>query len=216
VTKVHPRDFAENKLKSAVRRSKSLLYGNNTKVLDVVLLHSPNCWPNSCTKEEEKHSWKEGWFALQELKKSGEISAIGVSNFDVGLLRELLDLADVKVSVIQNWMDPFRQDEEVRQLAASHGIVYMSYSSYGGQWEWKLKSNPVFSSSELLSVAKKHETSVAQVVTSWVLQSDCVAIPRSSNLDHLMDNFVTKTFLDEDDMTTIKSLDGSIGSLWEE
>lgn len=199
-----------------IRNSKQVLYGNTSRPLDVVLLHSPHCWQNSCTAEEERHSWKEAWFALQELKKSGDVAAIGVSNFDSRLLGELLDISNVKISVIQNWMDPFHQDEDVRQLAASHGITYMSYSAYGGQWDWKLQRNPVFSSDILQSVADKHSTSIARVVTSWVLQSNCVAIPRSSNLDHLMDNFVAETFLDADDMALIRSLDGSLGNLWDE
>ena len=53
--------------------------------------------------------------------------AIGVSNFDARQLIELLSFSDTKVSVIQNWMDPFNQDKEIRSIAEDHGIVYMAY-----------------------------------------------------------------------------------------
>jgi diketogulonate reductase-like aldo/keto reductase len=158
VTKVHPRSFAEDKLVASIQDSKKLLYPGhlNKQTLDVVLLHAPYCWRDHCSEEEESHDWKEAWFALEALKKSGDIAAIGVSNFDARLLRELLDIANVKVSVIQNWMDPFQQDNEVRELAATYDIAYMAYSSYGTQWEWKLHRNPVFTSKDLKAIAHTH------------------------------------------------------------
>jgi diketogulonate reductase-like aldo/keto reductase len=216
VTKVHPRSFAEDKLVASIQDSKKLLYPGhlNKQTLDVVLLHAPYCWRDHCSEEEESHDWKEAWFALEALKKSGDIAAIGVSNFDARLLRELLDIANVKVSVIQNWMDPFQQDNEVRELAATYDIAYMAYSSYGTQWEWKLHRNPVFTSKDLKAIAHKHHVSIARVVTSWVMQINCVAIPRTSNLDHLDDNFVQEPFLDADDMAAIVGLDGTLGPLW--
>ena len=214
VTKVHPRSYREDILRDAIVSSKRALYGTENRSLDVVLLHTPYCWRGSCTEEEESHTWQSAWRTLESLKKSGSISAIGVSNFDRDLLQELLDMADVKVAVVQNWMDPFNQDRAVRELAAQRGIAYMAYSSFGTQWEWKLKRNPVFSSPELQSIAMKHNQSIAQIVVSWVLQEGCVAIPRSSKLLHVRNNLIKRPFLDDDDVEAIRKLDQSLGALW--
>ena len=215
VTKVHPRSYRDDILRNAIASSQQALYGTVNRSLDVVLLHAPHCWRGSCTQEEESHHWQSAWHTLESLKKSGSISAVGVSNFDTVLLQELLDMTDVKVAVVQNWMDPFNQDRAVRSLAAQHGIAYMSYSSFGTQWEWKLNYNPVFASSELNSIASKHGKTIAQVVISWVLQEDCVVIPRSTKVLHMRNNLVHKPFLDKDDMVLIRSLDNSLGPLWD-
>jgi diketogulonate reductase-like aldo/keto reductase len=212
-------------MKMMTTSSRHLILRNNSdiKALDVVLLHSPSCWSGHCTAEEETHDWRRGWRNLETLKDSGLVLNIGVSNFNVELLRELSSFANSKVAVVQNWMDPFNQDNEVREYCAGNGIAYMAYSSFGTQWEGKLKRNPVFTSPVLTSIASKHNTTVAQVVLSWVLQEGAVAIPRASKAVHVRENLTplnraegngVQVFLQEDDMTTIRSLDGSLGSLW--
>eukprot|EP01035_Chromulina_nebulosa_P017085 gene17085-22598_t len=162
-----------------------LLYGNDIRPIDVVLLHSPYCWQGQCTKQEEQTTWLTAWSNLEQIKSTGIVSNIG------------------------NWMDPFNQDKEVRKLAKENDIVYMAYSSF-----------------ELQQIAAKHNKSISQVVLSWLLQEDVVAIPRSTSIDHLRENYdlIEKdennnpigflTFLDNDDIYVISQLDGSIGDLW--
>jgi diketogulonate reductase-like aldo/keto reductase len=129
VTKIHPRGFAEMKLRESVQRSRSLIYRglDDNRPLDVVLLHSPWCWRGHCTPEEERVPWQQAWATLESLKGSGpgQVQAIGVSNFDENTLKELMDIANKKVSVVQNWMDVFHQDTTVREMCRDNGIVYM-------------------------------------------------------------------------------------------
>jgi diketogulonate reductase-like aldo/keto reductase len=63
--------------------------------IDVVLLHAPYCWPNHCTREEEAIPWQKGWRNLQILQKLFGIKGIGVSNFHLELLQELVNLGNV-------------------------------------------------------------------------------------------------------------------------
>lgn len=65
--------------------------------------------------------WQDGWRELERLYFEGAVRAIGVSNFQEGLLRELLGMATVVPAVVQNWMDPFHQDRAVRALCAKNG-----------------------------------------------------------------------------------------------
>ena len=57
------------------------------------------------------------------MKATGLVRWIGVSNFDVAELQELLQFAVVRPEAVQNWFDPFNQDSEVRALCSSNGIV---------------------------------------------------------------------------------------------
>jgi diketogulonate reductase-like aldo/keto reductase len=222
VTKVHPRSFEKKKMEWALRGSRLALYNDEHATLDVVLLHSSKCWPGHCTPQEESISWRVGWKNLEDSMESGKIRAIGVSNFDVEQLKEIDQMSGAKVSVVQNWMDPFHQDAEVRAYAVEHNIVYMAYSSFGTQWQGKYLDNPVLSSHLLNHIADKHECSVASVVLSWLLQLEVVAIPRASKNNHIKENAAAirngseknalRVFLDEDDMDDIKSLDGMLDS----
>ena len=227
VTKIHPRSFEAVKMEQSIFNSKLAIHGNTNSVLDIVLLHSPFCWQGHCSEEEESVSWRVAWRNLEHVLALGHALAIGVSNFDIALIKELHHMSVAKVSVIQNWMDPFNQDIAVRKFASDNKIVYMAYSSFGTQWQNKFPDdNPVFSNALLKRIALKHDnTTVSSVVLSWLLQSNVVAIPRASSLDHIKQNAAPienglnanalKIFLDEADMRDILSLDGSIGTPWQ-
>lgn len=115
VTKVHPRHFKRELLRKKVQQSRRILNTplstttDNLPPLDVVLLHSPRCWTGHCNRVEQSYSWEEGWSELEQLKEDGEVLTIGVSNFDLDELERLMEIANTKVNVIQNWMDPFHQ-----------------------------------------------------------------------------------------------------------
>eukprot|EP01034_Spumella_vulgaris_P024710 gene24710-31084_t len=153
-------------------------------------------------KAELKITWQTAWKNLEALKSKHNIKHIGVSNFHAPLLNELLSLANTKVAVVQNWMDPFHHDTETRELAAQHQIQYMAYSSFGTQWGGGrfehnpvLNTDPAHSENEALrSVADKHGVSIASVIISWAIQlggetRGVTIIPRSASPRHIEDNF---------------------------
>ncbi len=231
VTKVHPRSFGYEAMDQKLAESRQLL---NRSSLDVVLLHSPDCWPGHCTKEEQAVTWQSGWRHLEQLRDKHNIRAIGVSNFDVDRLEELVrSLANSKVTVVQNWMDPFHQDREVRAFAAAHRIHYMAYSSFGTQWGGNRRFenyNPVLTTDRrytanavLRDIAESHHISVAEVVISWAVQLGGLSIiPRSASAAHLHDNFrhlqeqrEQPVTLSAAEMAAIEALDGSIGLPWD-
>jgi diketogulonate reductase-like aldo/keto reductase len=240
VTKIHPRSYGFDDMDRKLRESKMLLHQGSRggRPLDVVLLHTPNCWEGQCTAAQRKVSWKTAWTNLEQLrsKPQHKIGAIGVSNFHLEILQELvLRHAHSKVAVVQNWMDPFHQDTEVREFCRDHDIQYMAYSSFGTQWN--RNPNPVLQSAVLQQIATSHKCSVAQVVLSWVIQEGAIAIPRSSSVYHNHDNFghlrehlrvasEGKGELDDIwiaapvqlttlEMERIRALDGSIGTPWD-
>lgn len=68
---------------------------------------------------------------MEEMQKKGKIRSLGVSNFDQKDLEELVQLATVPVSAVQNWFDPFHQDREVRKFCQEHNIRYIGFSTLG-------------------------------------------------------------------------------------
>ena len=145
-------------MKDAILQS---LYNLNTSRLDVVLLHAPFCWEGHCTAEEEAVTWQEAWANLERIYNLGLVRAIGVSNFSPQQLKELLTITRSKVSLVQNWMDPFHQDRVVRDICTANHIHYMAYSSLGGQWEYILhQGNPLYTTPALHQLAEKYHTTI--------------------------------------------------------
>lgn len=68
---------------------------------------------------------------MEHLLEEGKIRSIGVSNFDLIDMKELLNFSKAPVSVVQNWFDPFHQDIDVREFCLKHHIHYMGYSTLG-------------------------------------------------------------------------------------
>lgn len=228
VTKIHPRSFERTKME--VMLSQSMKNFRRTSI-EVVLLHSPWCWRGHCSAEEEAVSWKVGWRNLEEAKDQFDIGMIGVSNFSLDLMKELvLFLSNRKVAVVQNWMDPFHQDKDVRAFAREHNIQYMAYSSFGTQWGGSRKldgRNPVLSSPVLQDIGQKHDLSVPQVVLAWLAAEGVVALPRARSLQHNRENFhltgeavvpsraAAAAMLDSQDLERIRELDGTLGEPWD-
>lgn len=202
-------------MKISLEQSQLNIYGYNRK-LDVVLLHAPFCWQGHCTPQQARYNWLDAWKNLEKLHHEGYVSAIGASNLSPQQLRRLIQTANTRVSVIQNWMDPFHQDKEVRAICKEYGIAYMAYSSLGSQWNYieSVQYNPVMDHPTLHAIANKHNTSITSIVLSWVLQEGAIIIPRSSKKENIKSNaelLINRIDLDEYDMTIMEALDGSLG-----
>ena len=220
VTKIHPRTYKFDEMMISLQRSKLNIYrsyykSHESMKLDVVLLHSPSCWEGHCNQEQQSITWQEAWNNLIIAYQRNLVKFIGVSNFDINLLKQAVEITEnknknkdkddhhttgkVSLSVIQNWMDPFHQDRKVRDYCILNNITYMAYSTLGTQWQWKLKYNPVFESNILKEIANDHnknnhgnhkitKISVSDVVLAWALQVGVVVIPRSSKAYHIKSN----------------------------
>ena len=76
-------------------------------------------------------TWQESWRAMEHAHREGKIRSLGVSNFKLSDLRELQKLAEIPVSVVQNWFDPIHQDIRIRKFCSDANIRYMGYSTLG-------------------------------------------------------------------------------------
>eukprot|EP00435_Cladocopium_sp_Y103_P027948 s1431_g6.t3 len=208
-SKIHPEDLGYASTKRAFQVSLDRL---KTSYLDAMLLHKPWCWPGACSREPEG-TWQDSWRALEELHAANAALAIGICDVDVALLSELLRQRQ-KPHIVQNWMDPFHQDKELRRRCKEEGIQYQAYSTLGTQWvhfRGYRGQNPVLNHPVLQKIAQFHHRSVAQVVLNWAQQQGVSVIPASTDSTRQRLNLESFNFtLRPEDLMAIDALDGAL------
>ncbi|TVY02990.1 aldo/keto reductase [Cohnella terricola] len=156
--------------------------------LDLYLVH----WP-------VKGKYKETWKALEQIYKSGKVRAIGVSNFHVHHLEDILADAEVVPAVDQVELHPYLSQVGLRDFARSKGIQIEAWSPLG---QGLVLKDPVIE-----ALASKHGKSPAQIVLRWNLQSGIVTIPKSVQESRIIANADIFGFeLSAEDMKAIDEL----------
>mmetsp|Transcript_48229 Transcript_48229/g.96174 ORF Transcript_48229/g.96174 Transcript_48229/m.96174 type:complete len:322 (-) Transcript_48229:150-1115(-) len=206
-SKLHPRDLGEQ---ATLRAFPTSLARLRTSYVDAFLLHYPRCFGNLCSSEPEG-TWRESWRAMEALYERGEVRAIGVSNFGVEELKELLHMAKVRPHLVQSWMDPLQQARPLRKLCASHGVTFQAYSTLGTQWAGQgVRFNPVLKHPIIGRIASETERTPAQVALRWALQRGAAVIPRSTKPRHMAESLSVFDFsLALSQMDAIDALDGT-------
>ena len=142
------------------------------------------------------------WRAMVDLYKAGKIRAVGVSNFQVDRLLDLILFSNFTPAVNQVETHPFNQQIDSHHFFAEHKVQTESWGPFA---EGK---NDIFNNKLLLSMAKKYDKSVAQLILRWLTQRGIVVIPKTIKKERMIENFNIFDFdLSDDDMEIIKSLD---------
>jgi 2,5-diketo-D-gluconate reductase A len=142
------------------------------------------------------------WSAMEELYREGKIRAIGVSNFYPDRLTDFIIHNEVVPAVNQVETHPFNQQIESAKLMKENNVQIESWGPFA---EGK---NNMFQNEILVSIAEKHNKSVAQVVLRWITQRGVVAIPKSVRKERVTENFNIFDFeLSQEDMERISTLD---------
>ena len=188
-TKIFPDDmkFEPEKLIAAAKRSLADL---DTDYVDLLLLH----WP------DDRVPLSETIPALCELQKQGLTRHIGVSNFNIANIIEAEKYADVPIVVNQVEFHPFIKQKTLQTFLNNHHILLEAYSP--------LARGDVFDNEIIKEIADKHNVTPAQISLAWILaDKHRIAIPKTSNPDHLQGNLdAMKVQLSADDIEKISSL----------
>lgn len=158
--------------------------------IDLYLIH----WP------QNSELTRESWRAMEELKGTGLVKHIGVSNFDVAQLQELLSYATHKPAVNQIEFHPFIYEEQEPILAycAEHNITVEAYSPLA---RGKAMDDP-----EIARIAADTGRTKGQVMLRWALQHSTVPLPKTSHKDRMEENLDIFDF--ELSPSQMKALDG--------
>lgn len=156
--------------------------------LDLYLVH----WP-------VEGKYKEAWRALETLYKAGKIRAIGVSNFQVHHLQELMKDAEIMPMINQVEYHPRLTQKEVQAFCQEHGIQLGAWSPL---MQGQLLDHPA-----LQEIAAKYNKSIAQIILRWDLQNGVVTIPKSTKEHRIIENANIFNFeLTKEDMEQINAL----------
>ncbi|KAN0047918.1 hypothetical protein ACTA71_002307 [Dictyostelium dimigraforme] len=187
--------------------------------LDLYLIHWPiafeNADPSGVTIQPLKDdngepilapiSIRETWQEMEKLVEYGLVKSIGVSNFNVQNLVDLLTYAKIKPAINQVEVHPYLSQPNLKYFCDRNGIILTAYSPLG-QGKCDLLSNET-----LKSIADKHNKTVANVIFKWLNQRGIVTIPKSSNPARIIENFNIFDFqLSNEDMNNINSLNSNL------
>jgi diketogulonate reductase-like aldo/keto reductase len=147
--------------------------------------------------------------ALETLLDDGKVRAIGVSNFMVEHLTQLMDATTVVPAVNQIELHPYFQQREVQALGAQHGILTQAWSPIGGITFYRDSAHSsTLADPTIAGIAEAHAKSPAQVMLRWHLQRGRSAIPKSTKPHRISENFEVFDFeLSADELATIDGLD---------
>ena len=147
--------------------------------------------------------------ALETLLADGKVRAIGVSNFMVEHLTQLLDQSTVVPAVNQIEVHPYFSQREVQAAGAAHGILTQAWSPIGGITFYRdgqhgsTLQDPVIG-----AIAETHGKTPAQVMLRWHLQQGRSAIPKSTTPHRIAENIDVFDFqLSDEDLAAIDALD---------
>eukprot|EP00976_Prorocentrum_cordatum_P007906 157233-Prorocentrum_minimum.AAC.2 len=189
---------------------------SSIKLRVTVLLHWPRCddaipWMH-CEEEERSVeervkwagpspladkccAWKGSWKALEDLYDAGLVSAIGVSNFNVQELNELLAMCRIVPHIYQGSAWTFLFDPNLVTTLRSNRILYQAYAVMNGVLQRGEQGLAPAAYQTMQSIANQLSSEVqgspcsaSQLLLAWLVQSDVSIIPRTSSLHHLAQN----------------------------
>ncbi|GGH20916.1 aldo/keto reductase [Paenibacillus segetis] len=142
------------------------------------------------------------WRAMEELYREGQTKAIGVSNFQMDRLVDLITHNEIVPAVNQIETHPFCQQIESANLMKENHVQIESWAPFAEG------RNDIFTNEVLVSIAEKYKKSVAQVILRWLTQRGVVVIPKSVRKERIIENFNIFDFeLNIEDMESIAALD---------
>ncbi len=193
-TKLWNADHGYDKALAAIDRSLESL---GMEQVDLYLVH----WPVEGLRNDT-------WRAMERILADGKARAIGVSNYTIRHLDELLGRAKVPPSVNQVEFSPFLHQ---RALLAHCRKTGVQLEAYGPLVRGHRMDHPA-----LAAVARKHGRTPAQVLVRWGLQHDLVVIPKSVRPERIRENADVYGFaLDAEDLARLDALDEGYRTSWD-
>ena len=165
-----------------------------TDYVDLTLIH----WPNISDFNRTVDTWR----ALVDLQTQGLSRSIGVSNFTIPLIDDLLSEIDVVPAVNQVEFHTFLYQKELLAYCREKGIQIEAYSP--------IAKAKLFDDACLQQIAKKLAKPPAQVMLAWCLNHGVVVIPKSVDEDRIKENADIFFLLDQEDLDTLDNIEPQI------
>jgi 2,5-diketo-D-gluconate reductase A len=150
------------------------------------------------------------WRAMEELYQQGKVRAIGVSNFQPDRIMDLMTHNKIAPAVNQIEVNPFQQQIDTQKFLEDNSVRVEAWAPFAEG------RNNVFQNELLLSIAAKHQKSVAQVILRWLVQRGIIALSKSTRKERMIENISVFDFeLSTEDKAAITTLDTRTSSFFD-
>ena len=162
----------------------------DTDYIDLLLIHQP------------AGNYIAGYRLMEKAYKEGKVKAIGLSNFTIEQIQEILNICEVKPAVLQTEVHPYSQEKELKKFLQKEGIVIQAWYPLGHG------DKALIEESLFAELGKKYGKSNVQVILRWHIQAGNIVIPGSKSPTHIKDNFALFDFsLTDEEMEKISAMD---------
>ena len=166
--------------------------------IDLMLIHSPQPWAEW---RDDKRYFEENvqvWKAIEDAYTAGKVKAIGVSNFLIDDLENLLSHCKIRPMVNQLLIHIGNTPAELIAYCKEQNIVVEAYSP--------IAHGKALKNETIVAMAQKYGVSVPQLCVKYVLNLGTVALPKTANAEHMQNNANLDFEISNEDMETLKSL----------
>lgn len=168
--------------------------------IDMVIIHSPDTWQEF--REENNNYYKENieiWKVLEKYYKAGKIKVIGVSNFEIDDIQNLIDNCEIKPMVNQILAHISNTPKNLIKYCQDNNILVEAYSP--------IAHGEILNNEKIKSIAEKYKVSVAQICIRYCLQLGLLPLPKSSNPEHIKTNAEVDFVISDEDMSILENME---------
>ena len=167
--------------------------------IDMMIIHSPKPWMEFHKDEHFFAGNREAWRALEEAYQAGKLRAIGVSNFEIADLDNILEACTVRPMVNQILAHISNTPKELIQYSQDNGILVEAYSP--------IAHGELMKNQKVLKIAEKYGVSVPQLGIRYVLQLGLIALPKTANPAHMQSNAAVDFEISDEDMDFLENME---------
>lgn len=211
-TKIYNHEKGPSQIETVLRDSLKKL---RTSYVDLLLVHWPLGTTDPKTKKITQTPLYKTWAEYENCMEKGLCKAIGVSNFGVQLLLDLMSYCKIKPAVNQIEIHPYLTQNDLIKFCQDQGIMVEAYAPLGspGTSEWRpfkddftILENPI-----IKQIAEKYKKTPAQIVLNWHLNRGYVIIPKTEKKERLNENIKSMDFtISKEDLEKISGLNKNI------
>merc|ERR1712096_240322 len=202
-SKLAPKNHGADPCEEAVGK---VLKDLETEYLDLFLLHWPGVQKLDVKDPLNRKLRAESWKVLEKNYKDKKFRSIGVSNYTLDHMKELLENCEIVPHVLQIELHPHYQQAELVSFCVSQGIHVQAYSSLGQEGA----NSPLFKSEVVYLISKSLGRAPAQVLLRWGLQKGFTVMPKSVHPDRIKENIDLDFDIPTEDMDRLDNLSENV------
>ena len=170
---------------------------------DLIIIHCPQPWAEFRGSKRYFKENKEVWKALEDAYLAGKVKSIGVSNFLIDDLMNILEDCRIKPMVNQILLHIGETPSSLVEFCKQNGILVEAYSP--------IAHGAALKNEKLARMAEKYGATIPQLCIQYTLQLGTVSLPKSSNPEHICSNVQLDFTISNEDMVALESIGQDYG-----